>query len=117
MSEEFSATGAFSIAQGADRDLKIKTGIDLTGATGYAAVKDSAGTVQITKTTDVAEEGEILDPAEDGIMTIHFIPSDTEELEPGNYKYDAWIVTSDGKRYPVRDVTKFVIKERVVVIE
>lgn len=109
-------TTAVSIAKGSDLTVQI-TGLgDLTGATGYFAVRNTAGTVVIEKSTDDADEGAIIDPATDGEMEFYLVPSDTSGKSLGGYHYDAWIVTATGKHYQVRSVSQFTITDRVVVL-
>lgn len=110
-------TTKFPIPQGSDKDLEIYDLGDLSGCTGFLAVKDGASII-IEKSTLNASEGEISTPPSAGVLRFHFIPEDTETLSTSRpYSFDAWIVTGAGKRHQVLSVTPFSVTPRVVVIE
>jgi hypothetical protein len=107
-----------TIPQGSDLTIEITDLGDLTGATGYLSVRNNAGTVVFAKSTADADEGAIADPETAGDMEFYILPEDTTSLTVGasQYHYDAWIVTALGKRYQVREVSPFVVLDRVVVL-
>lgn len=110
-------TTKFPIPQGSDKDLEIYDLGDLTGCTGFLAVKDGA-TIVIEKSTLNSDEGEIASPSTSGVLRFHFVPVDTQTLSASRpYSFDAWIVTGAGKRHQVLSVTPFSVTPRVVVIE
>lgn len=47
----------------------------------------------ISKSTEVAEEGDILTAA-DGTVAFYFVPADTLDLDPGTYNYEVWLYKS-----------------------
>jgi hypothetical protein len=79
-------------------------------------VRNNAGTVVFAKSTADADEGAIADPETAGDMEFYILPEDTDSLDAGGYHYDAWIVTALGKRYQVREVSPFIVTDRVVVL-
>ena len=101
-----------SIPKGSNLTVEITDIGDLTGATGHFAVRNAAGTVVISKSTDDPDEGEVGDEE----MEFYLVPADTSELALGGYYYDAWIVTATGEQYQVRAVSRFTVLDRVVVL-
>lgn len=91
--------------------------VDLTGASIYFTVKkEVTDTVAIiSKTTDDPLQAEILAPNTDGKARIYLIPSDTSVLDVGDYLFDIWVQLSSGKRYPIVEVSKFIIKASVTL--
>ena len=75
---------------------------DLTGATIYFTVKKYVGDSEalIHKNSLTAAYAEITD-ARGGLAKVYLSPGDTATLNAGDYEYDAWVVLSSGKRYPV----------------
>lgn len=110
------STSTITIAQGSDLTVRITDLDDLTGATGHLAVMSAAGSVVITKSTDDADEGMILEPEDDGAMEFYIVPADTSGLAAGTYYYDAWVVTATERQYQVRSVSQFIVQDRVVVL-
>lgn len=110
----------FSIPQGGDKDLEISGLGDLTGCTGYLAVREHATNgVVIEKSTANVGDGEIVGDPTEGVLRFHFIPPDTNSLVPGpvgSYSFDSWILTPSGKHFQVRWVSVFIVTPRVVTI-
>lgn len=105
------------IPQGSDLTVQVSKLGDITGATGYFAVRTEAGEVVIEKSTATPEEGAVVSEST-GKVEFYVVPDDTAELTVGaKYYYDAWIETAGGKRYQVREISKFTILDRVVVFE
>lgn len=88
---------------------------DLTGATAKFTVRRAVGDPAVTfqKTTDNVAEIEILAPSIDGMMVVHIVPSDTENLDADTYMYDMWVELSSGDRGPVIEVSEFIVKEPI----
>lgn len=89
--------------------------VDLTGATVYFSVRSKPGhpDLLIGKNSTNALEIEIPTPLTDGVAIIHLLSSDTKNMFPGEYVFDAWVVLSSGKSVPVIEIAEFIVKEPV----
>lgn len=89
--------------------------VNLTGATIYFTVKCREGDPSpiISKSSNVVGQIVITEPRA-GKAKIYLTPLDTN-LDPGQYKFDVWVVLSSGKRYPV--VTPSIIEILPAVTE
>lgn len=97
--------------------------VDLTGATIYARVRAVvpgypvsyvAPAIQLVSPTGIeiaAQTGDTL-----GQATITFAPADTGALSPGEYAWDAWVVTAGGDRHAVVAPSRFTVIDRVTAI-
>lgn len=92
--------------------------LDLTGTTLYFTVRRvlSDTTPKISKTSDVITEIEILSPEIDGLAKVLLSPSDTNNLEAGDYVYDMWVKLASLKVYPIIDPSPFIIKTPVTQV-
>ena len=82
---------------------KNKEPVDLTGATIYFSVKKKetdTGNPLIQKVSTDSVQIEVPNPT-DGIAKIYLQPSDTQNLDITQYKFDVWMVSSIGKRFVV----------------
>jgi len=81
-------------------DKKNDVAIDITNATIHFNVKkrDTDEEYLFTKSTAEITEIEITD-APAGKFNIYIVPTDTEDLEPGQYYFDVTLVTTGTKRY------------------
>jgi hypothetical protein len=76
--------------------------LDLTGATIHLTVKKeiSDRLPVIKKASSVSGQIDIIN-AKAGQARINLDPEDTQNLEPGFYVFDVWVVLANGKRYCV----------------
>ena len=97
----------------------IDVPFDLTGCTLYFQVRSSGESTIIVigkKSTDITQIL-IETPPVCGKAIIHISHADTEYLEPGKYLFDVWVKRVDGKRYPVVELSEFVIKLPITIID
>jgi hypothetical protein len=89
--------------------------VDLTGATVYFSVraKPSSPELLIGKNSTNGLEIELPAPTTGGLAIIHLLSSDTKNMFPGEYVFDAWVVLSSGKSVPVIEIAEFIVKEPV----
>ncbi|MHC4930165.1 MAG: hypothetical protein ACYTFU_10965 [Planctomycetota bacterium] len=89
--------------------------VNLTSAKVCFTVRKVVGDpeVKIAKDSTNALQIEILTPATDGLAIIHIVSDDTQNLDPGKYVFDVWVVLSSGKKLPVIEVSDFIVKEPV----
>lgn len=76
--------------------------VDLTASTVYFTVKkDISDTNPVIRkaSTNIAQIE--ITSARGGIAKVYFEPDDTRNLRECRYVFDAWVVLSTGKRYPV----------------
>lgn len=95
--------------------------VDLTGARVIATVKCDLYDDKISIQKDSANgaaEIEILAQSGDtlGQALIKFTPSDTQNLDPGEYIFDVWVILSSGARHIVVGPALFVVKRGVTVL-
>lgn len=95
--------------------------VDLTGSRIIATVKCDIETerISIQKDSQVGPaEIEILTQSGDtlGQALIKFAPSDTQNLDPGEYIFDVWVILSSGARHIVVGPDPFIIKRGVTVL-
>lgn len=95
--------------------------VDLTGARVISTVRCELGDdkVSIQKDSSVgATQAEILTQSGDtlGKALIKFSPSDTQNLDPGEYVFDVWVILSSGARHIVVGPSPFIIKRGVTVL-
>lgn len=90
---------------------------NLTGATVIMTVKESAESqnVLIRKTSETPTQAIITSPRE-GLAQIFLMPSDTKNLSIKQYVFDVWVVTADGKPYPVVEESILELKPSITVI-
>lgn len=90
---------------------------NLTGATVILTVKESAESqnVLIRKTSENAAQAIITAPRE-GLAQIYMSPSDTRNLAVKQYVFDVWVVTADGKPYPVVEESVLDLKPSITVL-
>jgi hypothetical protein len=101
-----------------ENGVKKDVPFSLAGATVYFAVKHRTADPQalIRKSSASVSEIEITSPATDGKAMIHIVPTDTSLLDADTYVFDVWVQLASGKRYPVIEVSEFLVKEPVTVI-
>lgn len=89
--------------------------VDLTSAKVCFTVRKTVDdpVVQIAKDSTNVLDIEILTPTTSGMVMIYLAASDTQNMEPGNYVFDIWVVLSSGKKLPVIEVSDFIVKEPV----
>lgn len=93
---------------------------DLTGRTLRFTVRERGAhldpTALITKTSAIGGEIDVVPPASAGLADITLIPSDTEDLKPGDYLYDVWLIEGTGEQFNIIRSTKFTVKQRITVV-
>lgn len=95
----------------------VKTPIDiLAGEIRLAVTNVETGEVVFEKTSATPSQITIRDPQEGadiGKADIHFIASDTEEMDPaGCYSIEIWAILASGERDTVLDPSPFIVVER-----
>jgi len=95
--------------------------VDLTGARLIATVKCDLreDRISIQKDSQVGPaEIEIYTQTGDtlGKALIKFAPSDTQNLDPGEYIFDVWVILSSGARHIVVGPDPFIIERGVTVL-
>ena len=121
------SSNSIELFRGQSKDLELtitqvedgeESALDLTGSTVYFTLKKKPGdaVALVSKTSASALDIEILSPAEDGIAKIYINPLDTSGLEADKYFFDVWVKLSSGKRFPVIEVSDFIIKEPITVV-
>lgn len=99
------ATRTYDLAISADTPGAVDTGppSDLTGARLLLSVKrertDPAPL--FVKDSAAPPSGIVITDARGGLATVTFAPADTQNLDPGFYLYDLWVVFADASRVPV----------------
>jgi hypothetical protein len=115
---------AVSVTRGTSKTLvltvKDKEGdpVNLTGATIYFSVKrdeEDVGNPLIQKISTNSTEIEIPNPT-DGIAKIYLQPSDTQNFDVTQYKFDVWMVSAIGKRFVVVKTSIFNVEAAVTRI-
>lgn len=92
--------------------------VDLTSGVAKMTVKDklTLPTVTIEKSSANPAQALILNqasPATKGQFEVYFVPSDTNTITAGEYKYDVWVQLASGKRYPVIYPSSFLLEASV----
>lgn len=89
--------------------------VDLTSAKVCLTVRKTVEdqVIQIAKDSTNVLDIEILSPATDGMVMIYLVSDDTQNMEPGKYVFDIWVVLSSGKKLPVIEVSEFIVKAAV----
>lgn len=115
---------AVSVTQGTSKTLvltvkdKHDDPVDLTGATLYFSVKRDerdVGNPLIQKISTDSAQIEVPNPT-DGIAKIYLQPSDTQNFETTQYKFDVWMVSAIGKRFVVVKPSVFNVEAAVTRI-
>lgn len=114
---------AITIIRGSSKTLKLTVTdengamVNLTGATVYFSVKVAERDPQplFQKSSLNPAQAEITVPRE-GVALIYLQPSDTQNLDPHEYVFDAWVILANGKRYPVVKPSVFAVQPGVSFI-
>lgn len=115
---------AVSVTRGTSKTLvltvkdKDDKPVNLTGATIYFSVKrkeTDTGNPLIQKISTDSAQIEIPNPT-DGIAKIYLQPSDTQNLDITQYKFDVWMVSAIGKRFVVVKPSIFNVEAAVTRI-
>lgn len=86
--------------------------VDLAGSEIYFTLRPKLcdDKVVLTKSSLDSAQIEIKSPATDGEAYVHFVPSDTEDLDHGDYVYDVWVKLTNGKQIVIIEPSLFEIK-------
>lgn len=115
---------AIDVVRGTSRTLVLTVQdshgdvVDLTSARVVFSVKckTSDTTPIIQKDSDVGVgEAEITDPTQ-GEAKIYLQPTDTQNMTPGKYIFDVWVILTGGSRHLVVGPGSFNVKAGVTVI-
>jgi len=117
-----------TVVRGSDRTFRLLVTdndgnpVDLTGATLYFTVKDGLSATAITILTktsassaQIAIQNQLV-PATKGMALIYLVPTDTATQAPGQYYYDAWLKTVDGKKVDLLPPSTFEIRAAVTTV-
>jgi hypothetical protein len=126
------SSNSVDIYRGQSLDLELEMTVDeeqpsgeveevplkLTGVSVFLSVKKDINDTRpiIEKSTASALEIEVKGDPDDGIVLIHFDPTDTKDEEPGEKVFDVWVILASGKRYPVVEVSIFKVLKPVTVL-
>ena len=105
----FNVTGTnVSITRGDSATLHV----DLTNADGTAYTPLSGDSVVLTVKEDANETDALLTLTADSDMTFHFLPTDTDGMAYGSYKYDIQLTTGSNG-YTVIPVATFTVMDEI----
>ena len=93
--------------------------VDLTGATAHLRVRPDPKAAPVITKSSPASGIVLASPqtgATKGQCTATIGPADTAALEPGDYVWDAWIVTAGGDRHAVVSPSKLTLLREVSTI-
>lgn len=91
--------------------------VDITGARIIFTVKGCVDDTQPIIQKDSNNPLEIvLTQPRLGQAQIYLQPADTQNLDPGEYVFDVWVILPSGKRYQVITPTPFIIKAGVTYL-
>lgn len=127
-------TDTISVYKGETKDIQItiiqdgiveETGkpgeipVPLDGAMVYFSVKDRVSNPRslIYKTSADPTEITIEQPPKNGVVTIHLLAEDTINLEADTLVFDVWVRLSNGKQYPVIEVSEFALTQPVTLVK
>lgn len=95
-----------------------ETDVDLTGARVIFSVKcDLSDAAPLIQKDSNAGAGEVdINHPKEGKAEIKLVPSDTQNMDVGEYVFDVWVVLASGTRSPVVAPSPFKVVAGVTVL-